>query len=193
MTHMYNGTIFNHSRVPSGGMEFERSGMTELSRITGKVRLECPVCGISFERYACWVKRKKVCYCSKACGDEAKRRPVEVRCVVCSATIVSTPSMVAKGVSTCSNACMRIHRRELTKQGVLLPAWRRMPGRAEGNGKLTAQQAQEISTSKESTCVLALRFGVSGTTVRNIRRKKRKADAIFANALEEIKDGTNKS
>lgn len=169
----YNGTIFNHLMKPASGLSHERSGMTSLARVTGKVRLDCPECGIAFERYACWVKRKKVCYCSKACSDEGKRRPVEVQCVVCAAQFISTPSETSRGrVATCSDACMRANRSELTRRGVLLPHGHR-GGRAEGNGKLTVLQAREIATSTESTCVLVARYGVSATTVRNIRRAAR--------------------
>ena len=177
----YNGTIFNHLLTPANGMSHERSGMTGLARVTGKIGLDCPVCGIAFERYACWVKRKKVCYCSKACSDEGKRRPVEVTCVVCSAKFISTPSETSRGrVSTCSDACMRANRSDLTRRGVLLPEGHRA-GRAEGNGKLTVPQAHEIATSMESTCVLVARYGVSATTVRNIRRARRKTDSNTPN------------
>ena len=62
---------------------------------------------------------------------------------------------------------MRARRSELTRRGVLLPYGRRA-GRAEGNGKLTVLQADEIAASTESTCVLVARYGVSATTVRNI-------------------------
>ena len=151
------------------------------ARMTGKVGLDCPECGIAFERYACWVKRKKVCYCSKACADEGKRRPVEVQCVVCAATFISTPSETSRGrVATCSDACMRANRSELTRRGVLLPEGHRA-GREQGNGKLTPLQAHEIANSTESTCVLVARYDVSATTVRNIRRAHRRANSNTPN------------
>ena len=180
-TMAYNGTIFNHLLKPANGLGHERSGMTSLARMTGKVGLDCPECGIAFERYACWVKRKKVCYCSKACADEGKRRPVEVQCVVCAATFISTPSETSRGrVATCSDACMRANRSELTRRGVLLPEGHRA-GREQGNGKLTPLQAHEIANSTESTCVLVARYDVSATTVRNIRRAHRRANSNTPN------------
>lgn len=179
----YNGTIFNHLLTPANGLSHERSGMTSLARVTGKVRLDCPECGIAFERYACWAKRKKVCYCSKACADEGKRRPVEMQCVVCAAKFISTPSETARGrIVTCSDACMRARRSGLTRRGVLLPYGHRA-GRAEGNGKLTVLQADEIATSTESTCVLVARYGVSATTVRNIRRARQQPNSETPNVI----------
>lgn len=176
-TMAYNGTIFNHLLQPANGLGHERSGLTSLARVTGKVRLDCPECGIAFERYACWVKRKKVCYCSKACADEGKRRPVEVQCVVCATTFISTPGETSRGrVATCSNACLRANRSELTRRGVLLPKGHRA-GREQGNGKLTTLQANEIATSTESTWVLVARYDVSATTVRDIRRAHRRANS----------------
>jgi len=183
----YNGTIFNHLLKPANGLGHERSGMTSLARVTGKIGLDCPECGIAFERYACWVKRKKVCYCSKACADEGKRRPVEVQCVVCAATFISTPSAASKRrATTCSDACMRANRSELTKRGVLLPKGHR-PGRAQGHGKLTVLQAAEVATSTESTCVLVARYGVSATTVRNIRRAMRQENSNTPNTKKDDK------
>ena len=171
----YNGTIFNHLLTPANGMSHESNGLTALSRVTGKVSLDCPVCGMSFERYACWAKRKKVCYCSKACSDESKRRPVEMKCVVCSSMFMNIPSQSSK-IVTCSDTCMKSKRRDLKKRGVLLPEQYRAY-RGEGNGKLTPAQAQEIATSTESTSVLATLHKVSATTIRNIRRAHRTAVA----------------
>jgi hypothetical protein len=177
----YNGTIFNHPLTPAKGLGHERSGMTSLARVTGKIGLDCPECGIAFERYACWVKRKKVCYCSKACADEGKRRPVEMRCVVCASVFISTPGETSRGrVSTCSKACSRSKKSALKKRGILLPQ-QHIATRADGNGKLTVLQADAIAASAESTCVLVERYGVSATTVRNIRRAHRRANSNTPN------------
>ena len=177
----YNGTIFNHLVKPASGMSHERSGLTSLARTTGKIGLDCPVCGIAFERYACWVKRKKVCYCSKACSDEAKRTPAEFACVVCAKKFICMPCEISRGsVATCSKECRSANRRALTFLGVLLNQPGRH-GRADGNGKLTIEQAEEIASSTLSTCVLVQRYSVSSTTVRNIRRAKRLMNSAEAN------------
>jgi hypothetical protein len=68
----------------------------------------------------------------------------------------------------------------LTFLGVLLNQPGRH-GRADGNGKLTIEQAEEIASSTLSTCVLVQRYSVSSTTVRNIRRAKRLMNSAEAN------------
>jgi hypothetical protein len=162
-----NGTIFSHPRQPAAGLRNEQSNLTPLSRKTGKIVLDCPICFISFERYACWAKRKKVCYCSKACADEAKRRPQKFTCVVCATDFTSIPSMVGRLV-TCSEACRSTRRRELKAAGVLLAN----PKRHRGVGalKLNAAQVSEIESSTDSAKSLAAKHGVSDATIYSLWR-----------------------
>ncbi len=173
----YNGTIFNHYLQPAKGMSHERSGLTALARQTGKIRLDCPICGISFERYACHARKSKVCYCGKGCADEAKRRPVEVTCVECGVVFISIPAEVSRGkYCTCSKSCRSIHRKKLVLEGITFKNINRLT-RLDGNGKITAKQASEIAQSQELTSALSERYKVSATTVRNIRRAARKVIA----------------
>lgn len=172
----YNGTFLNHPLQPLKASR-EINGLTAIGVTAGKVRLDCPICGLAFERYACWAKRKKVCYCSKACADEAKRRPIEFVCVVCEAKIISIPAEVRRnGIATCSKACRSIHRRNLVTAGVLLNNPKRAR-RELGNGsaRLTLEQVAEIATSAELTSILAAKYSVSATTIRKIRRDHRRS------------------
>ena len=156
-------------------MSREISGLTTLARQTGKIRLDCPICGLSFERYACHARKSKVCYCGKACSDEAKRKPVQVTCVECGVIFFSIPAEVSRGkYCTCSKSCRSIHRRKLVFAGITLQNINRLT-RESGNGKITAKQASEIAQSQELTSDLSAKYQVSATTVRNIRRAARKA------------------
>lgn len=170
----YNGTIFNHVLVPASGLSVERSGLTPLARTSGKIGLTCPECGIGFERYACWAKRKKVCYCSKACADEARRRPTKFVCVVCAVEFVSIPSNVGR-IVTCSKACQKKRKSELVADGVALKNIKQ-PTRKTGNklAKLTEEQAIEIAKSSDKGSSLAAFYGVSQALICRIRRSRRK-------------------
>ena len=172
----YNGTFLNHPVQPVKAAH-EISGLSSLITASGKIRLDCPVCGLVFERYACWAKRQKVSYCSKACADEGKRRPVEVPCATCGTMFISTPSEVAHHrVSTCSKECSSALRSSLVAAGVLLNNPKRS-NRDSGHAaaKLTGKQVAEIASSEEQTSLLAAKFQVSRTLIRNIRRKRRLA------------------
>jgi hypothetical protein len=161
-----------HKAAPSGGMSFMLSNSSSIAANSGKVLLDCPVCGISFLRYACWAKRKKVSYCGKGCADEAKRRPTAMTCVVCAKEFVGVPSEVGR-IVTCSKECrVSDRRRKIVAKPPQVHA-----NRASGtaNAKLTTEQVREIESSTERTGSLALQYGVSDTLVRNLRRAYRLA------------------
>lgn len=170
----FGGTIFTNGRVPVAGMGFEKSNLTSLLKATGKINLVCPVCGIVFETYACWAARKKLSCCSKACADEAKRMPVDVSCVICGNIFSSTPAAASKRNNiTCSKSCRSTRQRNLVLSGAILQNVDKYT-RAEGNGKLSPEQANEIKTSTEKAKVLANKFGVSLSTISKIRCESRK-------------------
>lgn len=107
-------------------MEFERSyrdtvpirgvtakpitQMAPVSKTHGKLCFVCPICQVSFERFACWIRRgQQAVYCSRACSYESKKIVVEVGCVVCGESMLLKPSQLPKKV-TCSYKCMRLKR-----------------------------------------------------------------------------------
>lgn len=61
--------------VISGQHPLFKSPQTKIGRSTGKLVLTCEICLTRFERYACWAKRCKTSYCSRACAIESKKLP----------------------------------------------------------------------------------------------------------------------
>ena len=159
----------------------EISNKTPLARTTGKVQLDCPICALSFERYACWAKRHKINYCSKACADEAKRRPIECTCVVCGGIFISTPAEVSrKRIVTCSDRCMRLRRSNLTKEGVLLKQGTFQYAsntRGKGFGRLSPDDVSKILQDGRTRRAIADDFGIHIETVTLLRRQHRRAEA----------------
>lgn len=92
-----------------GVSTWERSQLTPLPRNRGKIGINCDLCGLPFEKYACWAKRSKRNYCSRACANEAKKIEVPSECVVCKKEMLVTPSELPK-ITTCSYACSRKRR-----------------------------------------------------------------------------------
>jgi len=101
-----------HDTAPlRGGMGFVGSNRTVLSRATGKIPFDCPICGIGFEKYACWVRRgQKNVYCGRGCANEAKKVRIETHCVTCGKAMEQTPSD-AERRRTCSYRCACIKKR----------------------------------------------------------------------------------
>lgn len=151
------------------------SNKAPLAQTAGKVHLDCPICGIAFERYACWVKRKKICYCSKACADEARRRPVKLECVVCGGTFLTIPAQVGR-VVTCSRECLKLRRSKLKKQGVLLPQGtyeNARNTREKGYGRLSVEDVLKIVSDTRSRREIAAEWGINMEYVSYLRKQHR--------------------
>lgn len=88
--------------------EFSNSMKLETSR--GKLKFDCPICGVVFERYACHAKRVGASYCGAACAGIGRRVRVETTCVVCGKSYEATPTDAAK-VVTCSKNCSSVRKR----------------------------------------------------------------------------------
>lgn len=93
------------------GVRGETSNPTKLSRSSSKISLNCDMCGISFEKYACWAKRTSNHYCGRGCANEAKRRVAERRCIECGKHMLMIPSNLTR-ISTCSTECSSERRRK---------------------------------------------------------------------------------
>lgn len=91
---------------PKEGLQYQGSQLTPLARIKAKLPFNCDYCGLAFEKYACWAKRSKHNYCSRACSNAAKVIRFPKECLVCNTVMLLTPTLM-KRVSTCSSACMR--------------------------------------------------------------------------------------
>lgn len=149
------------------------SGVTSLARTSGKVRLDCPECGVQFERYACWVKRKKICYCGKACSDDAKRRPVECSCVVCGSSFINTPAEVGR-VVTCSKKCANEKKSQLVTNGDVLSKGSFVKAtntREKGYGKLSPSDVKEIISYDGPRRDMADKHSIHIETVSLLRRQ----------------------
>lgn len=94
---------------PKGGLQKEGSQLTGLARNKSKLPFNCDHCGMAFEKYACWAKRVKHNYCSRACASAAKVIRFPKECVVCGVEMLLTPTLM-KRVAACSTACMRKRR-----------------------------------------------------------------------------------
>lgn len=90
------------------------SNKAGLSISSGKVSLSCPICGLIFERYACWAKRVNVSYCSRACSAEGRRIEVEMQCRNCGENFTIKPSKVGI-IFSCSIRCRDAHTRKNSK------------------------------------------------------------------------------
>ncbi len=92
-----------------GASTWERSNPTPVPRNKGKIGLNCDLCTLPFEKYACWAKRVKHNYCSRACANEARKIEIPSECVVCKKEMLLTPSDLPK-ITTCSYECSRKRR-----------------------------------------------------------------------------------
>lgn len=164
---------------------FATSTLTTMARASGKIGLNCGHCGLSFETYACWAKRKKNHYCGKACSDAAKVRRVKVNCVVCGAEFEGIPSSVLvtesgpASIVTCSRKCLKKKRHDIVKTWLAdvekssffnygLP----LKGEKIGASKLTADQVEAIRADTRVQRVIAEEYGVAQTLISQIKLRK---------------------
>ena len=93
--------------VPVNGVTtFEGSQLTKLSRNKSKVEVSCGHCDLVFEKYACWAKRTKNHFCSRACHNAARVLRFLKNCEVCNAEMWLTSTDMPK-YRTCSKECLR--------------------------------------------------------------------------------------
>ena len=95
---------YKDTLAPVKGMEREFSNKTKLANAQGKIHLNCDLCGMAFETFACWAKRYSNHFCSFACSSAFKEEKVEKKCVICGNGFDVTRTQL-KRLSTCSKAC----------------------------------------------------------------------------------------
>ena len=101
---------YKDTPAPVAGVEREFSNKTKLSRTQGKIHLNCDMCGMPFETYACWAKRYSTHFCSFACSSAFKEEKVKKKCGICGEEFEVTRTQY-KRVSTCSKACSTARRK----------------------------------------------------------------------------------
>ena len=97
---------FGEDMEKSVKLEKEFSNKTPICRNKAFVSLNCPVCGICFERKASEVKRHSSSCCSRACSAILQRRQVKTNCKICGKEFSVKQSYFGK-VTCCSNECKR--------------------------------------------------------------------------------------
>lgn len=95
------------------GMSAQFSQQTPISRSKGKLGFVCPVCLLSFERFAAWAKKVDVNYCSRECAGIGRRVRVIIHCITCESPFEVVPSNLGK-LTTCSKLCSSLRRRGTT-------------------------------------------------------------------------------
>ena len=170
-------TLFTNGRFPATGGMRTISNSAPLSVTTGKVLIECPVCGLHVLKPAAWVRRpgRSNFFCGKGCADEFRRVRVQTKCVVCDVDFFVTPSNFDRLVC-CSRECTG-HRKSAQLLKCQIPNAPPPPlrTRANGNGKakLNTTQVADILSATQRACDLAEMYGVTTSTIYAIRKKSR--------------------
>lgn len=170
-------TLFTNGVFPAKGGMREISNNASLGVTTGKILIECPVCGLHVLKPAAWVRRRTNSFCGRACADEFRRIRVKAPCAVCGTPFFTTPSLLSR-VVCCSAECSSRKKSEHLLSAPIFSGYVPVAlTRATGNklAKLSVAQAEEIAASAERTGILAKRYGVSTVTIQGIRRKAREA------------------
>lgn len=84
----------------------ETNSYRKITESKGKITLTCPICLLTFERYACWAKRYKVQYCGRGCMAEGRKIIVMLQCEHCKKDIESNPTR-AKWQRFCDKECSK--------------------------------------------------------------------------------------
>jgi hypothetical protein len=151
------------------------SNLTPLSRSSGKIPMNCDLCGTGFETYACWAKRKKNHYCSKGCADEGKRRIAERQCVECGKTMQMIPSHIER-ISTCSQECSRERRRkQMLKEAQNMAAsaiynYGNHERGSQISTKLDESMVRAIRADTRTQAAIAREYRIGQATVSFIKR-----------------------
>ena len=149
---------------------FEISGLTKLSKSSGKISLECEECGMEFETYACWAKRYSHHYCSHGCASKAKERSVVCQCAWCGKDFETIPSYkTAKKLVTCSEGCESNKKSKKLKES---PICNPNKGEKSNLSKLTNDVVLKIRVETGSQKSIAIKYGVSQSLVSQIKSGK---------------------
>lgn len=81
----------------------------KVNKTAGKIGLNCALCGLAFETYACWAKRHNHHFCSHSCADKFREININNSCKECGKPMTVTPSEYTK-IVTCSKECSDIHK-----------------------------------------------------------------------------------
>jgi hypothetical protein len=168
---------YKDTPAPAAGVVREFSNKTKLARTQGKININCDLCGMPYETYACWAKRTNNHYCSRACANAAKEIPVEKCCVVCGTTFIANPT-TAKKLSTCSRRCLKENRsRFLTKEAKNMaesPIFNygdHEKGADIGNSKLSDDDIFAIRADLRPQKQIAAQYGISQSNVSHIKNR----------------------
>lgn len=159
---------------PKNGVHGETSNLTELSRSSSKIPLNCDMCGIRFEKYACWAKRTNHHYCGRGCANEAKKRIAERRCIECGKTMLMIPSYLTK-ISTCSAECSSERRKKHMLNEVQNMANSTIYNYgihekgSQVSVKLDEDMVRAIRSDNRSQAKIAREYGIGQTTVSHIK------------------------
>lgn len=113
---------------PSGGLRGTTANKMKVCISSGKMSVTCEQCHTQYENYACYVRRNKHNYCSKACRIESQKRPVNRACVECGKIYTVKQSNWGK-IITCSPECRAVRMSRFFK--VFTPTRKRDPKTAQ--------------------------------------------------------------
>ena len=98
--------------VPISGVHtINITNKAKVNKTAGKIGLNCDLCGLAFETYACWAKRHNHHFCSRACSSKFTEININNSCKECGKPITVTPTDYAR-IVTCSKECSDIHKRK---------------------------------------------------------------------------------
>lgn len=172
---------YKDTPAPASGVECELSNKTKISRTQGKIGLNCDLCGMPFETYACWAKRVNRHYCSKGCASAGKVTQVENTCVICGDTFL-TQKNYKEGSrnkkTTCSMECRKEKRRRfLIKEAKNMSE---SPIFNYGNHEkgeqispnLSDDDVRAIRADQRPQTKIAAQYGISQSNVSQIKARK---------------------
>jgi hypothetical protein len=154
----------------------ELNGLTKLSAVTGKIKMNCDRCGMLYETQACWAKRTAHHYCGKGCADAAKEVIVYVKCVICGTPVRTIPTQIER-VTTCSKKCSKKRRsiqvlkfaKDMSSSS-LYSYGNHEKGEQIASSKLDAEKVRAIRSDTRSQGVIAEQYGISQANVSFIKR-----------------------
>ena len=100
---------YRHTTPMRGVRTTNITNKAKVTKTSGKIGLNCDLCGLVFETYACWAKRHAHHFCSRACAHAFKEININNSCKECGKPIIVTPTEYAR-IVTCSKECSDIHK-----------------------------------------------------------------------------------
>ncbi len=100
---------YRHTTPMRGVRTTNITNKAKVTKTSGKIGLNCDLCGLAFETYACWAKRHAHHFCSRACAHAFKEININNSCKECGKPIIVTPTEYAR-IVTCSKECSDIHK-----------------------------------------------------------------------------------